>query len=140
MAEYTTATTVDLGADLVFARVSDPNALPAYVPNVDHARLVGREEILVSVPGGETAAWLRVYTDSRQLAWGTADGGYRGELHVIPRAGETGDLARCSLTVTVRSDRAGAAELAAGTERALAALVRAAGGVASGDTPAGRGL
>jgi len=151
MAEYTTATTMELGADVVFARIADLDTLSSYLPAVRHATFVGREELLVTLSTGEaTGAWLRVYRDSRQLLWGTDDGGYRGELHVVPRLddpveGEPGDVepgegARCSLTVTVRSDQAGETELARLTEHTLAALARAAGRGPPEGTPAARGL
>ena len=90
MAEYSTARTIGMAADALFAWLSDLDAMPSYVPAVARATLAGREEVYVTLHDGtRLAAWLRVYQDSRQLAWGTWDGAYRGELHVVPRPAAT---------------------------------------------------
>lgn len=123
MAEYTAAVTVDLAAAALFAWVADTASLPAYVPAVAEAAFVGGDHLLVTfIDGSACAAWLRIYRDSRQLAWGTDDGRYRGELHVVPRLDSEGSL----VTVTVRADALGEAELAAATSACLAAAADAA--------------
>jgi hypothetical protein len=102
--------------------------MPAYVPAVLKAELAGREELHVTLQSGTVVlAWLRIYRDSRQLAWGTHDNEYRGELHVVPRPSTAGvdtepPSHRASLTVTLRSDRLDVSALASLTETVVGAI------------------
>lgn len=88
MSEHRAVAVIPGEPDDVFAYLSDLRKLSAYLPMVTSARRTGREDAVVRIQVGGVPSthgvWLRAYRDRRQLAWGTTDNIYRGEVHVSP--------------------------------------------------------
>lgn len=88
MSEHRAVAVIPGDPDAVFAFLADVDRLPAYLPIVTSATRIGREDAVVGIVLGGVQSthgvWVRAYRDRRQLAWGTVDNAYRGEVHVSP--------------------------------------------------------
>lgn len=88
MREHKAVAVIPGDPDAVFAYLADVDRLSAYLPMVTSATRTGREDAIIRIQAGGVPStyrvWLRAYRDRRQLAWGTTDNAYRGEVHVSP--------------------------------------------------------
>lgn len=88
MSEHRAVAVIPGEPDAVFAYLADLRKLPAYLPMVTSATRTGREDAVVKIEvqgvPSTHGVWLRAYRDRRQLAWGTTDNTYRGEVLVSP--------------------------------------------------------